>query len=81
MSILTARDTRTILDSLRDIEALTLTMRKVVRAPTVSELYPASAAVDVIRNILLGASLSDLEVEAVTAGELEPKPVESARAA
>lgn len=71
MSILTARDTRTILDSLRDIEALTLTMRKVVRAPTVGELYPASAAVDVIRDILLGASLSDLEVEAVTAGELE----------
>lgn len=71
MSILTARDTRTILDSLRDIEALTLTMRKVVRAPTTGELYPAATAVDVIRNILLGASLSDLEVEAMTAGELE----------
>lgn len=54
-----------ILRNIDMIERLTLAMRREVRPPTADELYPASAAVDVVRGLILGASVHPIEMESV----------------
>lgn len=63
MKTLTATDALFIFEKLRLIERLTTAMRAEVRAPTPQELYPAAAAVDVIRYKLMSVCLADVAVE------------------
>ena len=68
MNKLTADEIRTMLEQLDHIQVLTDAMRRQVRAPTGDELYPAAGAVGMIRDKLLTASLSDVEVGSVASG-------------
>lgn len=54
-----------ILRNLDAIEGFTFLMRREVKAPTAGELYPACAAVDIIRGLILGASVHPVEMESV----------------
>lgn len=59
---LSAADIRAMLRHLDTIGELTLAMRKEVRAPSASELYGAVDVLENVRNMLLEAALTDVEI-------------------
>ena len=60
---LSAADIRAMLRHLDTIKAFTMAMRKQVRVPTTGEVYGSDYAVDALREMILAAAISDVEVE------------------
>lgn len=63
MNKLTARNVRSILDGAADIKTLTDAMLKEIRPPTGGELIPASLAVERIIDLVLSATVVEVEVD------------------
>jgi hypothetical protein len=64
MNTLTSRDVRAMLDALARISELTSLLRGAHYGVHVGTVYHAAAAVDIIRDKLLAASITDIAVEA-----------------